>query len=433
VNAATNQVVGQSYDANGNQTSSPLGPLVYDAENRMTGFSNGSTQYGYDSRNKRVWKGTLSGSTMAQEVYFYGVDGQKLGTYAMLMSSPPGVVMADSASSLAVFFGGKRVGITTSGSTAPFVQDRLGSSNGKFYPYGEARGAPPVDTVGFATYTQDSATGLAYADQRYYASNFGRFMSPDPYNGSATAGDPGSWNRYQYVNGDPVNHLDPNGLEGIPEISCYVGQDYFYGTLCDLIYDSLFQNIPGPFANKVPKNYLLLLGAQDARQTTLAARKLLLQKLSGEMGTNCADVLSTLGVSPGTWDDIAYTMGFFNMTIEGQDLTMGDLYHGKAGDQASETLSDWFNSGPPAIAAVPVVGGVVTTDVFLGIGYMISSTGRMTTQVAQMDTLWHEFWHVATGMNDSALAALAGYGDVGDVSTASGEFDKWLNNDCKKP
>ena len=61
------------------------------------------------------------------------------------------------------------------------VQDRLGSV-GKYYPYGEERGGgnPPNDQVKFATYTRDSGTGLDYADQRYYASTFGRFMTPDP-------------------------------------------------------------------------------------------------------------------------------------------------------------------------------------------------------------------------------------------------------------
>jgi len=49
-------------------------------------------------------------------------------------------------------------------------------------------------------------------DQRYYASVYGRFTSPDPYHASAGPGDPGSWNRYAYVQGDPVNFRDRKGL-----------------------------------------------------------------------------------------------------------------------------------------------------------------------------------------------------------------------------
>src|SRR5271165_5778963 len=56
-----------------------------------------------------------------------------------------------------------------------------------------------------------SATGLQYADQRYYASNFGRFMSSDRYKASGRAKDPGSWNRYAYTRGDPANRFDPSG------------------------------------------------------------------------------------------------------------------------------------------------------------------------------------------------------------------------------
>jgi RHS repeat-associated protein len=62
--------------------------------------------------------------------------------------------------------------------------------------YGEERNTPQLtnDQVKFATYTRDSATGLNYADRRYYASTFGRFMTPDPYQASAGIVHPQSWN-----------------------------------------------------------------------------------------------------------------------------------------------------------------------------------------------------------------------------------------------
>jgi RHS repeat-associated protein len=56
-------------------------------------------------------------------------------------------------------------------------------------------------------------TGLDYANQRYYASTYGRFNTPDPYAGSAHPRNPLSWNRYSYVRGDPVNHSDRRGLD----------------------------------------------------------------------------------------------------------------------------------------------------------------------------------------------------------------------------
>jgi RHS repeat-associated protein len=69
----------------------------------------------------------------------------------------------------------------------------------------------PQDREKFATYTRESATGLDYADQRYCASSYGRFNSPDPYAAIGGPSDPGTWNRYSYTRGGPINRLDPRG------------------------------------------------------------------------------------------------------------------------------------------------------------------------------------------------------------------------------
>jgi RHS repeat-associated protein len=83
-----------------------------------------------------------------------------------------------------------------------------------YYPYGQEMGSVTAnDTAKFGTYTRDGATGLDYAMNRYYQSTWGRFTSPDPYRASGGPGDPGSWNRYSYVQGDPVNALHPDGLQ----------------------------------------------------------------------------------------------------------------------------------------------------------------------------------------------------------------------------
>ena len=62
--------------------------------------------------------------------------------------------------------------------------------------------------------------GLDYAVHRYYNSGLGRFMTPDPYTASGGPTDPGSWNRYSYTRGDPVNRYDPNGRN-----DCFVDQN----------------------------------------------------------------------------------------------------------------------------------------------------------------------------------------------------------------
>ena len=52
---------------------------------------------------------------------------------------------------------------------------------------------------------------MTRADQRYYGPGTGRFLTPDPSNASS-ASDPGSWNKYTYLAGDPINFNDPSGL-----------------------------------------------------------------------------------------------------------------------------------------------------------------------------------------------------------------------------
>jgi RHS repeat-associated protein len=80
-----------------------------------------------------------------------------------------------------------------------------------YYPYGEEKDNPQPDgTMKFATYLRDGA-GLDYAMGRYYSSTVGRFYTPDP-SGSVNPGAPSSWNRYAYVQGDPVSFNDSTGL-----------------------------------------------------------------------------------------------------------------------------------------------------------------------------------------------------------------------------
>lgn len=78
--------------------------------------------------------------------------------------------------------------------------------------YGDEITSTSNDREKFATYTRDSYTGLDYADQRYYASTYGRFNTADPYQASGGPSSPASWNRYVYTLGDPINGSDPTGL-----------------------------------------------------------------------------------------------------------------------------------------------------------------------------------------------------------------------------
>jgi RHS repeat-associated protein len=52
-----------------------------------------------------------------------------------------------------------------------------------------------------------------YAYQRYYTSGLGRFLTADPFDGSASPSSPQTWNRYPYAGSDPTNNNDPSGLD----------------------------------------------------------------------------------------------------------------------------------------------------------------------------------------------------------------------------
>jgi RHS repeat-associated protein len=95
-------------------------------------------------------------------------------------------------------------------------EDRLGSPSGVggvYYPYGENIGNAPMEPggEGFATYYEDWY-GQYYADQRYYNSMSGRFLTPDPAGSSAARRrHPLTWNQYLYADDDPINRNDPTG------------------------------------------------------------------------------------------------------------------------------------------------------------------------------------------------------------------------------
>ncbi len=58
----------------------------------------------------------------------------------------------------------------------------------------------------------DDATAMAHTLWRQYDSLSGRWTSPDPYGGSMSVASPQSFNRYSYVENNPVNSVDPTGL-----------------------------------------------------------------------------------------------------------------------------------------------------------------------------------------------------------------------------
>ena len=221
-NPANNRILGYSYDANGNGLFGNA--TEYDVENHVSGggWSNGApvVDYGYDAQSRRflvLTAGTVDsyGNANNYLVAEYSPSGQKLGTYQIntcndSSTNQPVLTVCSTLSTSDQYFGGRRLA----------VMDQLGSA-GTYYPWGEAKGSTnPQDTWSFATYWRDSATGLDYANNRYYSNAYGRFMTPDPYTNSGRLTDPQSWNRYAYTRGDPVNRFDPLGTDDTPSGGC---------------------------------------------------------------------------------------------------------------------------------------------------------------------------------------------------------------------
>jgi len=97
-----------------------------------------------------------------------------------------------------------------------------------YLPFGEEIGGPLVALLGgrtsaqgytgdsvrqhFTGYEADGETDLNFAQARYQSPTQGRFTSVDPLGASASVGDPQSFNRYSYVQNNPVNAVDPSGM-----------------------------------------------------------------------------------------------------------------------------------------------------------------------------------------------------------------------------
>lgn len=114
--------------------------------------------------------------------------------------------------------GTPRMALDQSGSLA-------GVSRHDYLPFGEELGSATGRTTGkgytsldnlrqrFSEKERDAETSLDYFGARYYASNQGRFTSPDPLAGSASVFGPQSWNRYSYGLNNPLRFVDPSGME----------------------------------------------------------------------------------------------------------------------------------------------------------------------------------------------------------------------------
>jgi len=74
----------------------------------------------------------------------------------------------------------------------------------------DGNGIHVTNNIRFPGQYYDNETGLHYNYHRYYDPGIGRMASPDPVIG--TPEQPQSYNLYPYVGNQPVNRIDPKGL-----------------------------------------------------------------------------------------------------------------------------------------------------------------------------------------------------------------------------
>src|SRR2546429_756016 len=110
----------------------------------------------------------------------------------------------------------------------------------------------------FTDKERDAETGLDYFGARYYASAQGRFTGADPLMASARASQPQSWNRYTYVYNNPLEYVDPDGMD-IQTLDAKAR---------DLMIKTLPSRIRGQVSSAIDNNGLLKKGGLDKIKST---------------------------------------------------------------------------------------------------------------------------------------------------------------------
>ncbi|MBZ5532896.1 MAG: RHS repeat-associated core domain-containing protein [Acidobacteriia bacterium] len=228
IDAATNRIQTSPYvfDNAGNMTHDATAAYTFDGANRMTSANSGAATYTYFGplRIKKAVGGVTT-------------------TYVYSGAKPIAEYVGTTISKEYIYVGGQLLATIVGSSITYHHPDHLSNraetdATGNIvrffghFPYGETWYEPTgTDKDKFTSYERDlgaGETGLDYTMFRGYSSGLARFMSADLLGGHL--GTPQSLNRYSYALNDPINLVDPTGLDGDHEDAHFTGSGCMYTT-----------------------------------------------------------------------------------------------------------------------------------------------------------------------------------------------------------
>jgi RHS repeat-associated protein len=202
-----------SYTATGQMAAAPWGNCTYDPSGRLRKIVKGaeemSCHYDQDGRRTRV---QVTGG--AADYAFLTPDelvSIENGTvFAYLMDGPVRFAQIRLDSNAVSYLHGDHLSSTSvvTGPAGQVLQQVYYDPFGGILENSLAAGTPGAHHL-YAGQVLDAWSGLVYMHSRYYHAGLGRFTSPD--NLVPELYQPQAWNRYCYVQNNPMRFIDPTG------------------------------------------------------------------------------------------------------------------------------------------------------------------------------------------------------------------------------
>jgi RHS repeat-associated protein len=183
----------------------------YDGENRQTRHSNsqGTTDYVYDGDGHRLMKIGSSATTL----FVYNVGDQLVAEYTTAEPLGGGISYLTTdhlGSTRLVTKGDATQSVLARYDYLPFGGEIAAGTGTRTTGVGYSP-SPDKTRQKFTQKERDAESGLDYVLARYYSSPHGCFSSVDPMLASGQQAEPQSWNRFSYVQNNPLRYIDPNG------------------------------------------------------------------------------------------------------------------------------------------------------------------------------------------------------------------------------